>query len=154
MSVIGNLLPDSDDLFDVEIDDTRALADYAPLRYGIAPIFVFEPERVGYLSLGRQALVLTDDQQSLVTWIRKALATPRGVYPIYDDDYGTDLARCASYRELSSTVEDDLRRCLLLHPLITDVTDVSITPLDRDSAVLAFTVVDSISGDLQVTATI
>lgn len=154
MSILGRLIPDSDDLFDVEVDDTRALADYAPTSYGISPIFVFEPERVGYVAFGRQAIVLTQDQQSLVTWIRKALATPRGVYPIYDDDYGTDLARGASFRELSSSVEDDLRRCLLLHPLILDVTDITLTPLDRDAALLTFTVVDAISGALQVTANV
>lgn len=155
MPSFGSLLPDQDFLFNVET--IKVEGDEIPTEYGVTPLFVFRPENSGYLVGPVQGVVLTRDQRSLLVWIDKALRTPRGAYPIYGEDYGTDMAAQIGYTDfaaLRGTIEDDVRRCLTVHPLISDVSNVSLTRLANDAVELGMTIEDSISGTTNLVVTL
>jgi len=156
MPSFGNLLPDQEFLFNVETLEVEGLgAD--PVAYGITPLFVFRPVDTGYLVGPVQGIVLTSDQRSLLVWVDKALRTPRGAFPIYSDDYGTDFAAQIGYTDyaaLRGTIQEDVRRCLTVHPLITDVSNVTLTRLANDAVEIAMTISDSLSGQTNLVVTL
>ena len=156
MPSFGNLLPDQEFLFNLETYDEAATEDVT--AYYLTPVFNFGPSGLtGYVQAGQQALVLTQDQRSLLTWVEKALRTARGSYIIYGADYGTDFAAnlgSQTLSELRAGLQEDLSRCLLIHPLITDVNEATLELLDTDSALLTFTIYDKLAGETRLAVTI
>ena len=154
---LENVLPQLDVDADAEIDVDAILDEVGHATYGLNPVFVFDLGETGYATSGSAtALVLTDTQLSLLTWVEKCLRTRRGVYPIYGEDYGTDLAHLigkVTLAELQSIGTDDLRRGLMVNELIDDVQDVQFhrTP-SKDAVQLDFTLVDVLAGDQRVRA--
>lgn len=156
MTALGPILPDNATVLDEEVDSELQLDLELPDAYGFSPLFNFGPDGdVGFEQRGAQgALTVVDDQRSLMTWIEKAIRTPRGQYMIYDEDYGTDIAAevgSLGYQALLQNGEADLKRCLLIHPLIQDIQDVSITQTtESDTVLIQMTVIDVISGPLEL----
>lgn len=154
---LGPILPDNATFLDEEVDRELQLGAEEPDAYGISPLFNFGPNGdIGFEQSGAQGkLTIVEDQRTLLTWIQKALRTPRGRYVIYDADYGTDLAGDLGqlgYQALIRNGEEDIKRCLLIHPLIQDVQDVSIIhTTDTDTALIQLTVIDRLAGPFQVT---
>lgn len=151
---LGPILPDNATVLDEEVDSPQNFVDDLPDAYGKSPLFNFGPDGVvGFEQLG-SFLTITEDQRSLQTWIEKAIRTPRGRYVIYDENYGTEIAAelgSLGFSALIQNGEEDLRRCLLIHPLIQDIQDVTITQTsETDSALIQMTVVDRISGPFEV----
>jgi hypothetical protein len=153
---LGNILPDNATVLDEEVDSELQISAELPEAYGKSPLFNFDPSSTpGFEQRGAQGkLTITEDQRSLLTWIQKAVRTPRGRYMIYDEDYGTDMAANLGSIGSTSLIEngaEDLRRCLLIHPLIQDVTDVGIYKTNQtDTCLIRFTVVDRLAGPFQV----
>lgn len=153
---LGPILPDNATVLDEEVDSELQISVELPDAYGKSPLFNFNPTGTpGYEQSGAQGkLTITDDQRSLLTWIQKAVRTPRGRYVIYDEDYGTDLAGelgSLGYYSLIQNGEEDLKRCLLIHPLIQDVQDVVVSRTNEaDTCLITMTVVDRIAGPFQV----
>lgn len=153
---LGNILPDNATVLDEEVDSELQIQVELPDAYGKTPLFNFDTTGVpGFEQSGAQGkLTISEDQRSLLTWIQKAVRTPRGRYVIYDEDYGTDMAAelgSIGYAAMIENGEEDLRRCLLIHPLIEDVQDVSIyRTRDSDTALIVFTVLDRLAGPFQV----
>lgn len=157
MTTFGTLLPDDQFFFNLETADSNAPIEQEMTAYPLTPIFRFGPGAVGYVQAGRQTLVLSKDQRSLLVWIEKALRTPRGTYVIYGDDYGTDFALQIgkrSFSELKMGLQDDLERCLLMHPLILQVKDVRLEQLSSDSAVIYMTIYDKLAGETRLVVTL
>lgn len=153
---LGPLLPDNSTVLDEEVDSDLQNELDLPDAYGLSPLFNFGPDGdVGFEQRDAQgALVVVDDQRSLMTWIEKAIRTPRGRYMIYDDDYGTDIAAevgSMGYQALIQNGEEDLKRCLLIHPLIQDIQDVVVTQsLETDTVVIQLTVIDVVQGPVEL----
>lgn len=153
---LGPILPDNATVLDEEVDGELQQGVELPDAYGLSPLFNFGPNgNVGFEQAGAQGkLTIVDDQRSLLTWIQKALRTPRGRYVIYDANYGTDLAGelgQLGYQALIRNGEEDIRRCLLIHPLIQDVQDVTIIhTTETDTALIQMTVIDRLAGPFQV----
>lgn len=147
---------DSEELDDPALAPTEIGSEDEPLSYGLTPAFNFGSEDPGFEFFpGSSALVSFDDQRSLLTWVSKAIRTPRGVYPIYGSTYGTELAanlgQAANLKELQLSGPEDIEQCVLLHPLITDVLDVSVgRALDRDSVYVVMTIVDRLGQSTEV----
>lgn len=157
MSIFGGLLPDSDGLFDIEaeaLEETSLITDYqATLGF----TFGGPTTETGYLSGTTAAVALNTGQTSLMSWIEKAIRTPRGVYAIYDEDYGTDLASGLgqmTFEELRANITGDLRRCLTLHPLVEEVSGVTVTRNGIDGVILSFQIADRVAGQVDVQAEI
>lgn len=153
---LGPILPDNSTVLDEEVDSELQIVAELPDAYGKTPLFNFDPQGVpGFEQSGAQGtLTITDDQRSLLTWIQKAVRTPRGRYVIYDEDYGTDLAGelgSLGFYSLVQNGQDDLKRCLLIHPLIQDVQDVVVSRTsEADTCLITMTIVDLIAGPFQV----
>lgn len=157
MAELQNVVPLIDVDADIEVDVDAAIDDASTASYGLNPVFSFDMGNVGYATSGSSsALVLTDTQLSLLIWVEKCLRTKRGVYPVYDDDYGTDLAHMlgqVTLSELQSIGAADLRRGLLVNDLIEDVSDVRfLRTSDLDAVVLEFTLIDRLAGASRVRA--
>ena len=153
---LGPILPDNATVLDEEVDGELQRGTELPDAYGLSPLFNFGPQGdVGFEQMGAQGkLTIVDDQRTLLTWIQKALRTPRGVYTIYDENYGTDIAGelgALGYQALIQNGVEDIKRCLLIHPLIQDVQDVTIIQTtETDTAIIEMTVIDRLSGPFQV----
>jgi len=153
---LGPLLPDNSTVLDEEVDSPINLIAELPDGYGKAALFNFDPAGdLGFELMGAQGLLtISEDQQGLLTWIQKALRTPRGRYAIYDEDYGTDLAGDLGRMGINAILQsggDDIKRCLLIHPLIQDVQDVRIQQTtEKDTCLITMTVVDRISGPFEI----
>jgi len=153
---LGPLLPDNSTVLDEEIDAELKISAELPDAYGKAALFNFDPDGIpGFELRGAQGkLTITDDQRGLLTWIQKALRTPRGMYAIYDENYGTDLAGelgRLGIEAIHQTGEDDIRRCLLIHPLIEDVQDIVFSQsTEKDVCLITMTVYDTISGPFEI----
>jgi hypothetical protein len=156
MSIFGGFMPDAHDAYQYEVEGEEA--DPIVYRYQLSPSFSFgDGSQIGYLSGSGQAITMTSEQASLMAWIEKALRTPRDTYVIYGPEYGTDFAKRLgnlSFQELRSSITSDVRRCLLVHPLITKVSAVQLSRLSYDAAALSFVVTDRINGETQVEVTL
>jgi hypothetical protein len=150
------LLPDLAKLVDVRAETLQVDATQLtpPAAYGRAPAWSWDADSPGYVYYGAaNQLYLTQDQQTLLTWVEKAIRTPRGRYPVYGDDLAAGLGS-AGVTEAQLNAEDDLRRCLTLHPLIADVRDVSFSQVfGPDTLVIFMTVVDATGGTLNLQVT-
>lgn len=156
MPSFGTLLPDDEFFFNLETADSvaAALNQEEMTAYPTSPIFTFGPEQIGYVQAGKRTLVLTKGQHALLIWIDKALRTPRGSYAIYGNDYGTDFAAklgSASFAQLQVGLEDDLRRCLTIHPLVQEVKDVTLEQLSGESTIMYLTIHDKLAGETRLT---
>lgn len=153
------ILPDIAAFLDT-FDEVEDQVQTQPLSYGKAPIMRFGPDEFGfaYYLDSNQLLAPTGDQSTLLNWIQKAVRTPRGVYPIYGPDYGTDLAGSmgqTTIDELMLFGIEDFRRCLTLHPLVSDVVDVSYgRGPDSESVFCAISLIDRLQGQVEVTVVI
>lgn len=157
MSIFGGLLPDSDGLFDIEAEALEEISLITDYQATLGFTFGGPTTETGYLSGTTAAVALNTGQTALMSWIEKAIRTPRGVYAIYDDDYGTALARgigAMTFEELRANVAGDLSRCLALHPLIEEVSNVTIVKNGVDGVILSFEIADRVSGQTQVQADI
>lgn len=145
---------------DEELQLEEALADPAaaisesvspPAPLGRAPAFDFVNH--AFLPGVAGGPLQTRGIDTLRTWVEKCARTKRGQHPAVNPEFGTDVTAEDLLSEgdpfdaaAISEYLDALRRAFLVHPRITDVTDMQITgSLGDDQAVLAFTVVtDSI----------
>lgn len=151
---IGPLLPDIAQVIS-DVTDFEDSTPDAPIEYGKSLLFNFGPDGdIGFQYSQANKVTVVDDYRSLLTWIDKALRTPRGIYEIYGPDYGTDLAAQMGQLTPNDYIghgSDDVTRCLLVHPLIEDVTDIMFVPtIEPDTLILQFTVVDRITGPLEI----
>jgi hypothetical protein len=118
-----------------------------PAPLGRAPAFDFIAHR--FLPGTAGGPLQTRGVDTLRTWVEKAARTKRGQFPAVDPDFGTDITAEDLLSEgdpfdpsAISEYLDAVRRGLLVHPRITDVTDMQIIgSLDDDEASVAFTVV-------------
>lgn len=86
-----------------------------------------------------------NDDAAIMEWALKALNTPKGEYPIYSEDYGSNLPKLLGQpigspmlnAEIARTIEE----CLAQHPRITTVQVDSIRAereVDPDGLFVAF----------------
>jgi phage baseplate assembly protein W len=83
----------------------------------------------------RSDVLRVEGPDAVVEWATKAVNTPRGVYPIYSSDYGSNLQDLLG-QNLSSTVlyaevARSITECLLVHPRIVAV-DIESVRRDRN----------------------
>lgn len=108
------------------------------IEYGDSWEFVMEGDgstdaltNVPHLAVKGNKVMRTEDVETLMQWIRMALATDRFTWEIYDNQYGTE------FRELieSSVPEDEaetevvraIREAILVDPRIASVTSITLT---------------------------
>lgn len=113
------------------------------LRYGKSPKFNFE---TGEFERTEGQLVITNSQQTLMTWISKALATERGHYRIYNFDFGNDAHELYGHvipyvrSRIGKVIVESLNDIRIESVSITDVREVD-TGLEVD-----IRIVDRVSG--------
>lgn len=97
---------------------------------------------------GRHYIVENED--ALRVWIWKVLQTKQGVYPCYDDDFGSEMHALVGetdVEDMAAHAEFYLESALTVSPYIDAVRDVTVVrKLDR--AIISFTVV-TIWGDIE-----
>lgn len=94
---------------------------------------------------------MINNEEALMQFIRKALATFRGYYAIYSEDYGSELegliGQDVTPAFLEAEVPRMVRETLIYDDRINDVTDISVSRTG-DQLLIACTVV-SIYGEFQ-----
>jgi hypothetical protein len=88
---------------------------------------------------GSRALRLTG-VETLVQWIRMALATDRYRYPIFNNQYGSEftdiIASSLDADEAETEIVRTIREALLIDPRIQTITSVDIVEHEENAAAL------------------
>lgn len=150
-----------DDLADFAQDEQPSL-DTIEADEALADDFAFDWD-VSEFHVGPNGGPLrVSGEDAVVEWALKALNTPRGVYPLYPPDYGSEFDEILG-RGLPTAVERaelmrSIEECLLRHPLIVEVLvdDVKRLPeLGANSLLLGITLLLATSDEpvtLELTA--
>lgn len=88
---------------------------------------------------------------ALIEWVNKALDTPKERYIIYSHQYGLPIEKLIAEHLPPDVFKSELKRmikeCLLIHPVIMDVTDYTFRQ-EKDMVFVTFTVMTSL-GDFE-----
>lgn len=97
----------------------------------------------------------TDETEAMKQAIFKILSTERFAYLIYSWNYGIELNAVVgkSYPVFSSEIKRVIREALLADSRITDVTDFTVTQIDKRTASVSFTA-ETIFGEIPVERTV
>lgn len=91
---------------------------------------------------------------TLKGWIAKALTTELGASPIYPDGYGIDglaeMFGAPLVAVANGQWESEIRRCLMYHPRITDITDFQVR-VDQETESVWFSFVVEVDGEPALT---
>ena len=144
-----------DELDEDEIDEIEAEEDELPSKtYKINTniISIVEDEETEQKVVEADRIVgFVDDLEAIKQEVYHCLGIERGVYDIYDEDYGVEFDQYVgqSFEFLESTIEGTLQDALTYDLRIENVTVTNIEQTDIDSARVSF-IVQSIYGDLQM----
>lgn len=143
-----DLVDDLSDMADEELGPDQApdLDEEEPLNARPGRDFAFDWDRSEFfVDEGGQPLMV-DGDDAVIEWAMKALNTPRRIYPIYTDAYGTDLlaliGQTLNKPLLNAEVERTVREALMIHPRITQVTVESVRadPQVPDTLAIEFSI--------------
>lgn len=97
----------------------------------------------------------TDETEAMKQAIFKILSTERFAYLIYSWNYGIELNAVVgkSYPVFASEIKRVIREALLADSRITDVTDFTVTQIDKRTASVSFTA-ETIFGEIPVERTV
>jgi len=113
-------------------------------------VFDFDAGEFAIIPPGRVKPITDDRLTTFLEWARKAIITARYRYPVYDDQYGSELESLLGDSLPRGIADNELRRmvddCLRADPRTADVRDISIDWTDPEAPVVSCTLV-SIWGD-------
>lgn len=152
---VDQLLPDDDGtltaaqeagLIAADSLDAPSLVVEAPTSPSIGKSYAFDFAHGHFYPSSSGGVQSTLGLTTLRFWVEKCLSTPKGAFPIHDDDYGLEGMDEIIGRQYDAGVVADLGRwiteALLYHPSIASVTNFQAAQDPNDETLfVSFTVV-------------
>lgn len=118
----------------------------------MTPLFDFEKGE--FVTDANGAVVLDDGQKGMANIIEKIHRTPRGVYKVYTDDYGSEVRNVLIDGEINEIgriqrVKEAIRDSLIFDERIVDVSEIEIQKDEKDAYIASY-IVYTIYGNVPV----